>query len=96
MKRSCSNHRTNGRKENKPKGVFSGSNWEGHRCQEKNNENPVNYFFLKVCYLDCAKFDGLLESLYTIVKKSLPKCIFFELQPGSDSRISISVATWNG
>lgn len=53
-------------------------------------------FFLKVCYLDCAKFDGLLESLYTIVKKSLPKCIFFELQPGSDSRIGISVATWNG
>ena len=34
------------------------------------------------------------ESLYTIVTKSLPMCIFFELQPGSESLVGIKVATW--
>lgn len=34
------------------------------------------------------------ESLYTIVTKSLPICIFFELQPGSESLVGIKVATW--
>ena len=32
---------------------------EGPRCQQKRRK-PCEVFFLKVCYLDCAKFDRLL------------------------------------
>ena len=61
IKGSCSSQRTKGTKEEQTKGGFSDRNTEGrHHDVNKNDENLVKYFFLKVCYLDCAKFYGLL------------------------------------
>ena len=48
-------------KEEQTKGGFSDRNTEGrHHDVNKNDENLVKYLFLKVCYLDCAKFYRLL------------------------------------
>lgn len=48
-------------KEEQTKGGFSDRNTEERDPDlNKNDENPVKQFFLKVCYLDCAKFYRLL------------------------------------
>lgn len=61
IKGSYSSQRTKGTKEEQTKGGFSDRNTEGrHHDVNKNDENLVKYLFLKVCYLDCAKFYGLL------------------------------------
>lgn len=61
IKGSCSSHRTKDTgKRNKSKLISQTEIARGGIPCRQQRRKPRQLFFLKVCYLDCAKFDGLL------------------------------------